>query len=344
MKTDTTISILIPCYNEAKYISGVLEDIKKQTYPGHFVEILVLDGRSEDKTREIVSARAATNENIKLIDNPGRSAPKALNIGIGKSNGEIVVRMDAHCRYPKNYIERLIEVLHSSGADNVGGTWSILPGSHTKMAHTLAYAMAHPFAIGNAQYRTGVEGVVFTDTVPFGCYRREVFDKIGLFDEELVRNQDDEFNARLIQSGGKIALIGDLLIDYYARSTYKQALRMFYQYGLFKPLVNKKLKKPATLRQFAPPIFVLAWAFALAWILVSARYRMVPLVAMALAYFVPAIYFSVKAARNSHLNFLMVYLPAVFFGIHLSYGFGYLQGILRFRLLGVKGTSVQSNR
>ena len=323
------VSVVIPCRNEEPFIAKVLHDLEKQDYPkGHF-EILLAEGRSEDKTREIILDFAALNADIKLIDNPQKIVPTGLNAAIRQARGEVIVRMDAHSEYPTNYLSELVTHLQHLNADNVGGVWITLPGAPTSVARAIALATSHPFGIGNASYRLGAKEIKKVDTVPYGCYKREVFDRIGLFDEQLVRNQDDEFNARLIQSGGSIYLIPWVHIRYYARPTIAKMRKMFFQYGLFKPLVNKKTGKPATLRQFVPPLFVLSllatlllgfwrWPF---WVLFAL---------LVLLHLLAGLYVGFKLAGKSEEKLSPWIFPRVFFLIHLSYGWGYLRGLMKF--------------
>lgn len=338
------VTILIPCYNEEGFIAKTLDAMLGQTFPLPQMEIFVIDGESTDRSREIISSYAAKHSQIKLLHNPGRTAPKALNMGIEKASGEIIIRVDAHCIYPAHYIATLVETLQELNADNVGGSWKTLPANDSIQARAVAVATSHKFGVGGSQYRSGTKKTIQVETVPYGCYPKRVFEKIGKFDEDLVRNQDDEFNARLIQNGGKIYLIGGLEIGYFARETISKAAHMFYQYGLFKPLVNKKLKNPATLRQFAPPLFVLAWFAVILWWVFTDFTFALPLIALMVVYFVPAFYIGLtQAVKNNTFSFIFL-LPYVFFVFHMAYGIGYLQGIYEFLIRDKKTINVQSRR
>jgi len=339
------VSVIIPTLNEILHIEGLLNGILAQDYPPGKREFLILDGMSTDGTREVVSRYEDKFPEIQMIDNQGVTAPKALNIGIQKSTGEVVIRMDAHCKYPPHYISTLVNQLYSLKADNVGAAWRTIPGAPGTIPLAISIGMAHKFGVGNSDFRTGTTEIKEVDTVPFGCYRRDVFERIGLFDEELTRNQDDEFNARLIRSGGKIFLIGHLRIDYFARETLKKAADMFFQYGLFKPLVNKKLGSSATLRQFAPPLFVCAWLAVFIWAFFSPVFPFFPLISLLLSYFVPSFFFGVQAALRKRKPVLIILLPFVFAAFHFAYGLGYWKGIFLFYLFSQKSpVSVNSNR
>jgi glycosyltransferase involved in cell wall biosynthesis len=250
------VSIVIPCRNEAAFIGPCLKSVLATSFPQERLEVLVADGMSDDGTRAIISELARQNPIIRLLDNPAKITPCALNVGIGAARGDIIMRMDAHTTYPPNYVGDLVEWLLKSGADNVGGIWRTLPASESTLARAIARGLSHPFGVGNAYFRTGTKEPRWVDTVPFGCYRREVFTRIGMFDPELVRNQDDEFNLRLIRAGGKILLVPSVASDYYARDSLAKLARMYFQYGYFKPLVVRKVGAVMTIRQAVPAILV----------------------------------------------------------------------------------------
>jgi len=263
------ITIVLPCRNEEPYIAACLDSILATTYPLDRMEVLVVEGMSEDGTRDVLASYVARHSVIRVIDNRRQITPAALNVGIRAATGEIIVRMDAHVVYPPEYIPRLIDALQSSDADNVGGIIVTLPGDNTPMARAIAVGLSHPFAVGNAYFRIGLSAPRWVDSVPFGCFRREVFDRVGLFDEELVRNEDEEFNLRLAKYGGRILLLPEVVSYYFARRRLRDLGRMYYQYGYFKPLVVRKADGVMTLRQVVPALFVaiLAGSIALAPVL-----------------------------------------------------------------------------
>jgi glycosyltransferase involved in cell wall biosynthesis len=311
------VSIVIPCRNEAGYIRAFLDSALATTYPSDRYELLVVDGMSEDGTRAIVEEYAGAHPQVQLLDNPRRITPCALNLGIARAQGAIIIRMDAHADYPATYVGDLVDWLERTGADNVGASWDTCPADGSVMAGAIAAVMAHRFGIGNAQYRLGTDRPRDVDTVPFGCYRREVFQRIGVFDEELVRNQDDEFNFRLLRAGGRIVLVPGVVCRYYARRSLRQVARMFYQYGFFKPLVAWKIGKVMTLRQIVPALFVLSLLIAglTAPVFVLGR--------IAFAAVLGA-YLAVDCACAIGLKSLTA--AAVFPVVHLSYGWGFLRG------------------
>ncbi len=319
------VSVVVPCRNESAHIRSCLESLVTQTWPKEHLEVLVVDGISDDGTRAIIAGFTAAYPWIRLIDNTRRTTPTALNIGICQSLGEIVCRMDAHCKYPNDYIAALLSKLHASGADNVGGVCRTLPANQGPMARTIAAALAHPFAVGNAHFRTGASAVRWVDTVPFGCYRRSVFSRVGLFDEELVRNQDDEFNHRLLKHGGRILLVPSVVIDYYGRSSIAKVARMMFQYGYFKPLAARKLGRVSTVRQLVPPVFVAGmttllllapWWSVASWLWLTGVGLYVAMLLVG----------AIREARKGAVT-VAVRLPSVIAVIHFCYGAGYLAGV-----------------
>lgn len=337
------ISIICPTYNEEKYISSCLDSIIKQDFEKDKIEVFIVDGMSNDRTREIVNNYKISYSFIKLLENPYKVVPHALNIGIKASKGDVIIRLDGHCEYPSNYISSLVRYLHKLKADNVGGVWNTLPAKNTVLCKAIAIGVSHPFGIGDSKHKVGAKEIIETDTVPFGCFRKDVFDRFGLFDEDLIRNQDDEFNGRIIKNGGKIYLIPELVIDYFARDKVSKMARMFYQYGLFKPLVNKKLGSPATVRQFFPLLFLvgLMVGFVLSFI---AKLFLIIYTSVLAIYFVLSLYFSSIEAKKQKNFKLLFLLPYIFFAIHLSYGWGYMVGIYRFLILGKNKINVNINR
>jgi glycosyltransferase involved in cell wall biosynthesis len=324
------VSIIIPCRNEEAFIGKVLENIISQDYPADLIEVFVADGISDDKSAEIINRYSEKYSFIRYLQNPQKVVPYALNKAIMLSAGEIIIRMDAHAVYPNNYVSMLVEGLEANKCENVGGVWITKPANESTKAKAIALATSHPFGIGNAYYRLSNQKAKEVDTVPFGCYTRSVFEKIGYFDEDLVRNQDDEFNARLIKNGGKIFLLPEIQIIYYAREKFRKVSKMFYQYGLYKPLVNLKIGKPATIRQFAPLMLVLFLVITGSLGLISnISLSLFLLIALlySIACFLVAFFIWLK---NPKYRGLIFYISFLFPLIHFSYGWGYLIGIFRF--------------
>jgi cellulose synthase/poly-beta-1,6-N-acetylglucosamine synthase-like glycosyltransferase len=325
---DASVSLVIPCRNEEKFIAHCVESILSNTYPKERMEILIVDGMSDDKTREIIKEYAKAYPFIRLLDNPRRSIPAALNIGIRNVKGQIVVRMDAHSTYDKNYIAKCVEYLRRYRADNVGGVWVTVPGSNTLVARSIALVLSHRFGVGNAYYRTGVKEVKYVDTVPFGCFRKDIFDRIGLYDEEMLRNEDDEFNNRLIKKGGKILLVPNIISYYHSRDSLKKLWRMGYQYGYFKPLVFIKAGKVSTFRQLVPPVFAAGLVLSCALSLMN-KFFLIPFLMILVSYLFANLAFSFGLAVKNGIGVFLV-APVTFSTLHFSYAFGYLMGLLKF--------------
>jgi glycosyltransferase involved in cell wall biosynthesis len=309
-------------------IEGCIDSLIADSYPKDRLEILVVDGMSMDGTREIVEAYARGHAFIRLLDNPEKITPVALNIGITNAKGELIVLLGAHAACTNEYISKCVKAIGEYAADSVGGILRTLPANDTTMAQAIAIGLSHPFGVGNAYFRIGSSEARWVDTVPFGCYRKEVFDRIGLFDEELVRNQDDEFNLRLMKRGGRILLVPEIVSYYYARESLLKLWRMYYQYGYFKPLVARKVGGILTVRQVIPGIFVLSLlvlGMLAPWYLSAGRL----LGAIGLAYTVADVGCSIVVAVRRRLASALG-LALVFPVLHLSYGLGFLMGTIDF--------------
>lgn len=331
------VSIIIPCRNEVRWIAKCLESILGNDYLHDQLEVLVVDGMSDDGTRDVVAEVAGRYSCVHMVDNPRKITPAALNVGIASAKGEVIMRMDAHVEYPPHYISALVSHLTASGADNVGGLCLTCPASGSAMARAIAVGMSHPLGVGNSHFRIGSDKSRWVDTVPFGCYRREVFDKIGVFDEDLVRNQDDEFNLRLIRAGGRILLVPDVVSRYYARDSLARLWRMYFQYGYFKPLVIRKIGRVMTLRQVAPSSFVAA----LALLLIAGIWSMPALGALAclVGCYLLAIISVAITTLAKHGLACAVCLLAVFPSLHFSYGIGFIKGMVDFMILRRSGAT-----
>lgn len=338
---DKTVTVVCPIYNEGKYIDGFIRSVLQQDYPAEMLVILLVDGMSVDNTRDISNHYSEKYSNIHLVDNPDKTVPYALNKGISMAHSDVIIRMDAHCTYPSHYISRLVEQLYLLDADNVGGVWNTLPAKNTVECLSIAIASSHPFGVGGSTHKIGATHIMKVDTVPFGCYKRELFDRIGLFDYDLIRNQDDEFNARIIKNGGSIYIIPDVIIDYTARDCMRKMRNMYYQYGLFKPLVNKKLGSPATLRQFFPALFLVGLVAGLVLSFFSSLIAVLYVLVLAL-YFGIGLSVGLRKAFAYHCAGLVLYIPYTFLNIHISYGWGYIKGLQK--LFRHKNFNVNTNR
>ncbi len=335
------VSIICPVYNEEKFIDRCVKSIIAQDYPTDSLEVLFIDGRSTDRTRELIEKYTKAYPHIHLLDNPQQVVPYALNKGVEESTGEVVMRIDGHCVYPTNYVSELVKYLYELDADNVGGVWNTQPANDTAICQAIALASSHPFGVGGSMHKIGASEIMETDTVPFGCYKREVFEKTGLFDTDLVRNQDDEFNGRLLNKGGKIFLIPQVIINYTARDSIRKMRQMYYQYGLYKPLVNKKLGAPATIRQFFPLLFLIGLMVGGVLSIFSPWIRSVYIAVLLLYLFIALVVGCMGAIRTGK-PVVTLLMPYVFLNVHLSYGYGYLCGLIK--IICKKSFQVKPNR
>lgn len=322
------VSIIMPIKNEEKYIVGSLGAVMAQEYPSDLMEILVCDGISSDRTREIISNLASSSKfPITILDNPTGIVPKALNVGLNHAKGDIIIRIDGHCEIQKDYVQICVDHLQEQGVECVGGTIDTV--GETFISKAIALAMSSSTGVGNVAFRVNRDGTELTDSVPFPAYPLRIFEEIGTFDEEMLCNEDDEFNYRLLKNGGRILLVSKLRTRYFSRGSLKSLWKQYFRYGLWKVRVMQKHPGQMRLRQFIPSLFVLA-ILALV-ILTFLIYSGWMILAVFLAIYFLAILFS--AARSIHMNELK-YLPIlllVFPVLHLSYGSGFISGLFKFR-------------
>src|SRR5437879_3416903 len=236
-------SVIVPCRNERHYISKSLEALIANDYPKHRFEILVIDGLSDDGTGEVLQKYASQYPFIRVLENPSRVTPIAFNIGIRQARGDMILIMSAHAVVPPDYVSRCIKYSIEYDADNVGGVRLTKPADNSLFARAIAHSISHPFAAGTAVYRTGAKSIRWVDTVFGGCYRRDVFDKIGFFDERLAKGQDREFNVRLGKAGGKILMVPDIVTYYYARGDLATFIKWMWVVGLTPIYMSKVLDR-----------------------------------------------------------------------------------------------------
>jgi len=253
-----TVSVIIPCRNEEKTIHLVLEAIHAQSYPLELMEVIIADGLSDDATRQAIQSFAEVHPKLKisLIDNPKQIIPAALNLAINASSSEVIVRMDAHSLPSPDYVRLCVEALEADKAENVGGVWNIRPQNNSWIARSIAAAAMNPFAVGDAHYRF-TDKAAYVDTVPYGAYKRELFDKIGSYDESLLANEDYELNTRIRQSGGRIWLDPAIECTYFARPNLAKLAQQYWNYGYWKAQMLKRYPETLRYRQAIPPLFVL---------------------------------------------------------------------------------------
>jgi glycosyltransferase involved in cell wall biosynthesis len=255
------VSVIVPCYNEQATIQLLLEAIDAQTYPRQDIEVIIADGMSSDQTRQRIAEFQARHPDlvVRVVDNPRRNIPAGLNCAIQAAQGEIIVRLDAHCMPRTDYIVGCVSALEQGKGDNVGGVWEIQAGGSGWQARAIAVAAAHPLGVGDARYRY-TETAQQVDTVPFGAYRRSLVEEIGFYDENLLTNEDYEFNVRVRQSGGVIWLDPAIRSVYFARDTYSGLIRQYARYGYWKARMIRRYPGTLRWRQALPPAFVLSLA------------------------------------------------------------------------------------
>ncbi len=318
------VSLILPVRNEALFIQQCLDAILKQDYTGPS-EIIIVDGMSIDDTHIIIQEYQKKFVNIQLLDNPDKIVPTGMNRALRIAQGDIVIRVDGHTIIAPDYVRQCVEILLSSKADNVGGRMNAR--GEGKFGETVAIATSSPFGVGGARFHYS-EQQEWVDTVYMGAWPRGVFEIIGLFDEELVRDQDDEFNYRLREHGGKILLDPKIKSVYTNRSSPRALWKQYFQYGFYKIRVLQKHPRQMSLRQFIPPLFVAALIFSLiltllipgGWIallLVGGSYLLANLTASL-----------ITASRKGWRH--IVVLPLTFAILHLSYGLGFLTGLFHF--------------
>ncbi len=320
MSQNSSVSIVIPLRNEERHIGALLDALQAQTYAGHIADIILVDGMSTDRTREVISSYQAHMPAIRIIDNPERIVPPAMNRGIRAARGDIVVRLDAHTEPAPDYVERCVHHLREAGAWNVGGL--MRAQGHGYVDKTVALATTSPFGIGGSPFHYS-DRPQYVDTVYLGAFPRWVFDKVGLYDERFIRNQDYELNHRIRQAGGRIYLAPDIKITYFPRDSMKALWRQYFQYGFWKVQTLRKHPESLKWRQLVAPLFVaglvgglvlgLLWRPALwLWAAAIALY-----VLMSLAFSVLRVRKEPGALQSLPL------MPVVFATLHVAWGLGF---------------------
>jgi glycosyltransferase involved in cell wall biosynthesis len=319
----------MPIRNEAAFIERAIKSILHNTYPAEKMEILVVDGMSNDGTRGIVHKLSADDSRVRILDNPKRIVPVAMNIGLKAARGELFIRIDGHTEIPSDFISKSIQCLREHPeAWVVGGSIRTVAENYTGRA--IAAAMRSPIGVGNSRFRLGqYEGWV--DTLAFGTHYRWIVDKVGWFDEELVRNQDDEFNLRVTSAGGKIWMSKAIQSVYFSRGSLGKLWRQYFQYGFWRIRTLQKHKRPASLRQLAPLLFISSvLLFALAgfvwrplWLLLAIE---------ATLYMTGLMIGAIDIGCKAGWRYAPV-APVIFAILHFAYGTGSLWGIIRFCIL-----------
>jgi len=323
------VTIIMPIRNEADFIERAIRSVSDNNYPAERMEILVVDGNSDDSTREIVIQLSRTDSRIMMLDNPKRITPAAMNIGLKAARGDLFIRVDGHVEIPADFIAKSIRCLREHPDAWVAGGY-IKTVADSFVGRAIASAMRSPIGVGNSRFRLGdYEGWV--DTLAFGAHHKWVVDKIGCFDEELVRNQDDEFNLRIILAGGKIWMSKAIQSTYFSRGSLRKLWRQYFQYGFWRIRTLQKHKRPASFRQLVPLLFVLSlllpglagFLWKPFWILLTIE---------AVFYVLGLMIGTLDVGRKSGWRYAPL-APVVFTILHFAYGSGSLWGVVRFSIL-----------
>lgn len=320
------ISVVMPVYNEEKYIQNCIDSLLLQDYPKACMEWIFVDGCSSDSTQNLISEYIEKYPGlIKLFSNPNKTVPYAMNIGIKEARGDYIIRLDAHADYNTDYISKCVYYLDTTDADNVGGI--AVTKSKGFVGNCIAKMLSSKFGVGNSQFRTN-GGSGFVDTVPFGAFRKEVFEKWGGYDERLTRNQDNEMNYRIRKNGGKIYLSDDIRFSYYCRDSVKGIADMAVKNGMWNVITMKLCPGSMGLRHFVPLAFLLSLIFLplLSIIIRPLKYLFGCEVILYLAL---DLYFASNQSKNvKTVLFLMVLFPL----FHITYGFGSMKGLAKLLL------------
>lgn len=309
------ITVICPVYNEAAYIHSVLNFFVKALPADK--ELILIDGNSSDATCAIIEAFRLLHNNIQLLHNPDRYVPFALNKAITTAKGDIIVRLDAHTNYDIHYFERIIETFEKTNADIVGGAMRIAAGNSIQNA--IGYATTTKFGVGDSSFHfEDFEG--YTDSVYLGAWKKNIFAKTGLFDTNFKRNQDDEFHYRAKSMGFKVYQSPEIKLYYHPRKNLKLLFKQYYEYGLYKPLVLKKIKTATNLRHLIPSLFVVYLAFLPVFLLLGFYAGLIPLAIYSLV----AVTFATVSNRPFKEAIL---IPLVYFTLHIAYGAGFLAGL-----------------
>lgn len=321
------VSVIVPCYNEEKNIGFLLDALNQQTYPHELIEIIIIDGLSTDQTLSVINDEKVKFHkiSIKVLTNPQKNIPSAVNIGIRNGSGDIIIRMDAHSIPDPNYIKFCVEDLNNGLGSNVGGRWIIIPGSESKMGRCIAIAASHPFGVGDAKYRYSSEPG-FVDTVPFGAYSRALVDEIGFFNENLMANEDYEFNVRIRNSGKKIYFDPRIKTQYIARDSIMSLAKQYWRYGYWKFRMLRKYPDTLRWRQAIPPIFVagiislilVAIFFPLVWFLLST---------IILLYVLILCLGTLSVIKIKTESFCLFGTPIAIVIMHFSWGLGFIYSL-----------------
>ncbi len=323
------VSVIVPCYNEEKTIGLLLEAVYRQSYPRAEMEVIIADGLSSDHTRQVIQEYQSAHPDlsIRVVDNPARSIPSAVNTGIRAAQGEVIVRLDGHSMPEVDYVARSMHDLEAGCGENVGGVWQIRPGGEGWVARSIACAAAHPLGVGDALYRYATHPAE-VDTVPFGAFRRATVDKVGFFDETLLTNEDYEFNARIRQGGGKVWLDPAIRSVYFARSSLPALSRQYFRYGYWKYRMLRRYPQTLRWRQGLPPLFVASLILLAGLSIFWSLARLVLAGEIGLYLLVMAAAGAIMALKNKDAK-LIFGIPLAILTMHISWGWGFLASMVQ---------------
>jgi succinoglycan biosynthesis protein ExoA len=315
------VTIAMPAYNEQNYIEACIASVQAQDYPRELIEILIADGRSTDRTLEILDGLARADPRIRVIDNPARLQAAGLGLLVKEATGDIIVRMDVHCEYASDYVRRCVETLDKTGADNVGGAQRAK--ARTFFQRALCAALDSPLGVGGAKYRSA-EAEGFVDTVFLGAFRRRVFETVGLWDPGAITNEDAELNQRILDSGGQVYLARDIVVHYFPRDSFRTLAKQYYKYGRGRARTLLKLGSFPTLRPLAPFAMVVG---ATALLALPPLWPVAPLAfaSYALATGAEAVRVGAKLGPAA-----LPLVWAMFPVLHASHGAGFAAGLIQY--------------
>lgn len=317
------VSIVVPCRNEISYIEAAVSSILSQDEVVGGFEVLVADGMSTDGTRDVLRRLADEDSRLRVIDNIGLIVPTGLNAAIRASRGEIIVRMDAHTEYASDYVRQCVSVLNETGAHNVGGPWNA--DGKDFLQRAIAMGFRSIFSSGGAgSHKLKYEGEV--DSVYLGCWWKSTLEAVGLFDEEFVRNQDDELNLRLVRAGYRVWQSPRIRSRYFPRNSIGALFRQYRQYGYWKVRVIQKHSLPASARHLVPGAFV-SILFLLSVLSIFFNIAAQALGFFVFLYFLASIVAAIDSCYREKYWGSVFVMPLVFFAYHFGYGLGFMSGV-----------------
>ncbi len=334
-----SVTVIIPCRNEENNIGKCLDSILIQTYPLELIKIIVVDGFSDDKTREVVTNYTKKYPFISLLNNPKKITPSAMNIGIKNADGDYILIINSHATINQDFIRMAINCSEKTGADAVGGLLKTKNIGEGIISKSIPFAADSIFGAGGNRYRTRTDERYVFDTLPYCLYRKEVFTHIGLFDEDLIRDQDEEFNYRLLKHGGKIYYSPSIRSTLYIRPTLKKLWNQHFQYGYFKPLVSKKVGTLLTWRQLIPALFLVS-------IFITGLLSLIFEKVIIIFTFIISMYLVLNILSSLLISYkkgfkYFIFLPIIYITLHFSYGIGYIEGFIKFVVFKKYGRKIK---